>query len=75
MASGGETFVASGHDATRERLRATDLEGFAILHFATHGFLDPSRPEKSGLVLSTVDREDAPHGFVYCTNVYNARAG
>ncbi len=75
VASAGKTFVAADYDATRERLRATDLTDFAILHFATHGFLDPARPEKSGLVLSTVDREGRPiEGFVQLQDIYNLRA-
>jgi CHAT domain-containing protein/Tfp pilus assembly protein PilF len=75
VASAGETFVASRYDATRERLRGTDLTDFAILHFATHGYLDPSRPENSGLVLSTVDREGRPlKGFVELQDIYNLRA-
>ncbi|HEU4594616.1 MAG TPA: CHAT domain-containing protein [Pyrinomonadaceae bacterium] len=76
VASAGESFVAAGHDATRERLlRGTDLEGFAILHFATHGFLDPAQPEKSGLLLSTIDREGRPlEGFVELQDIYHLRA-
>jgi CHAT domain-containing protein len=70
-----DSFVASDFDATRERLQATDLSEFAILHFATHGRLDPRRPERSGLLLSTVDREGrARGGFVGLRDVYNLRA-
>jgi CHAT domain-containing protein len=71
----GDSFVAADFDATRDRLQATDLSEFAILHFATHGFLDPKSPEKSGLMLSTVDREGgAREGFVGLRDVYNLRA-
>ncbi|MBD0327527.1 MAG: CHAT domain-containing protein, partial [Pyrinomonadaceae bacterium] len=75
VASEGETFVAANFDATRERLQNTDLTKFAILHFATHGFLDPKRPENSGLVLSTVNREgQAQNGFVGLQDIYGLRA-
>ena len=74
-ASGGETFVASGFAATREQLLNTDLTQYAILHFATHGLLDPRRPENSGLVLSTVNRDgQAQNGFVGLQDIYGLRA-
>jgi CHAT domain-containing protein len=74
-AGGADTFVASGFDATPERLQATDLSEFAILHFATHGRLDPLHPENSGLLLSTVDTEGREHaGFVSLRDVYSLRA-
>jgi CHAT domain-containing protein len=74
-ATSGETFVASGFTATRERLLNTDLTQYAILHFATHGLLDPRRPENSGLLLSTVNRDGkAQNGFVGLQDIYGLRA-
>jgi CHAT domain-containing protein len=74
-ASSGETFVASGFTATREQLLSTDLTEYAILHFATHGLLDPKRPENSGLVLSTVNRAgQEQNGFVGLQDIYGLRA-
>jgi CHAT domain-containing protein len=56
-------------------LLSTDLTQYAILHFATHGLLDPRRPENSGLVLSTVNREgQAQNGFVGLQDIYGLRA-
>lgn len=67
--------MATGYDATRERLQNTDLTKFTILHFATHGFLDPQSPEKSGLILSTVNREgQAQDGYLGLQDIYNLRA-
>ena len=75
VATGGETFVATEFAATREQLLGADLTQYAILHFATHGYLDPKRPEKSGLVLSTVNREGlAQDGFVKLQDIYGLRA-
>ncbi len=75
VASEDETFVAAGFDASREQLRGTDLSKFAILHFATHGFLDPDHPENSGLMLSTVDRNgQVRNGFVGLQDIYSLRA-
>ncbi|MEN3334687.1 MAG: hypothetical protein V7641_4052 [Blastocatellia bacterium] len=74
-ASGGETFIASGFAATRQQLLSMDLTQYAILHFATHGLLDPKRPENSGLVLSTVDRnQQVQNGFVGLQDIYGLRA-
>jgi CHAT domain-containing protein len=74
VTANSDTFVAADFDATRERLQTTDLSRFAILHFATHGFLDPVRPENSGLVLSTVNRDgQAQEGFVGLQEIYNLR--
>ena len=73
--AGAETFVATGFDASREKLESVDLGKYAILHFATHGILDPKRPEKSGIVLSMVDRSGQPqNGFVGLQDVYGLRA-
>lgn len=70
-----ETFLAANFDATRERLLSTDLTQYAILHFATHGLLDPKHPEYSGLVLSTVNRDgQAQEGFVGLRDIYGLRA-
>jgi CHAT domain-containing protein/Tfp pilus assembly protein PilF len=75
IASAAESFVATGYDATRERLQNMDLTKFRILHFATHGFLDPQSPEKSGLILSTVNREgQAQDGYLGLQDIYNLRA-
>jgi CHAT domain-containing protein/predicted negative regulator of RcsB-dependent stress response len=75
VARGDETFVASGFDATRERLQSTDLTKYAILHFATHGLLDPKRPEHSGLILSTVNSDGkAQDGFLTLQDIYNLHA-
>ena len=75
MAAFEESLVAADYDATRERLQRTDLTEFSILHFATHGFLDTVRPENSGLMLSTVNREGAAQqGFVGLREIYNLHA-
>lgn len=71
----GGSFVAADYDATRERLQSTNLTEFAILHFATHGFLDPVHPENSGLRLSNVNREGKLlEGFVGLQDIYNLHA-
>jgi CHAT domain-containing protein len=72
---GREGLVASDFAATRERLLSTDLTQYSMLHLATHGFLDPKRPEFSGLVLSTVDRQGKQiDGFIGLQEIYELRA-
>ncbi|HEV7680654.1 MAG TPA: CHAT domain-containing tetratricopeptide repeat protein [Pyrinomonadaceae bacterium] len=73
--AGTETLMFSGFDATPENLKQADLTKFAILHFATHGVLDPKRPENSGLFLSMVDRQGkAQNGFVSLQDIYGLHA-
>jgi CHAT domain-containing protein len=73
--AGPTAFVARGFDATRQVLQSTDLTKYSILHLATHGVLDPKRPEKSGFVLSLVDRDgNAQDGFITMKDVYRLRA-
>jgi CHAT domain-containing protein len=75
VASGAGTLVAADFEATRERLQGTKLNEFSILHFATHGLLDPERPENSGLMLSTVNREgQSQNGLVTLQDIYNLHA-
>jgi CHAT domain-containing protein len=75
MSSRAGSYVASSFAATREELLTTDLSQFAILHLATHGFLDTKRPENSGLVLSTVNRDGQPvNGFVGLEEIYKLQA-
>jgi CHAT domain-containing protein/tetratricopeptide (TPR) repeat protein len=71
----GEIFVAMDFAATRKELLNADLTQYAILHLATHGYLDPKLPGYSGLLLSTVDRNgQTQDGFVSLQDIYQLRA-
>jgi CHAT domain-containing protein len=73
--AGPDTLMITEFEATRERLAQTNLTDYAILHIATHGILDPKRPEKSGLFLSMVNRQGQPqNGFVGLEDVYGLHA-
>jgi CHAT domain-containing protein len=75
LAGSSDVLIASEFSANREQLLKTDLSQYAILHFATHGFLDPKQPENSGILLSTVDREGkTQNGFVGLQDIYSLRA-
>lgn len=45
-------FLATDLDASRETLENTPMKDYKYLHFATHGILDASNPDVSGLLLS-----------------------
>ena len=69
-----ESLVMTGFAATSEQLKNADLNDYAILHIATHGFLDPKDPEHSGLALSTMSPEGKPlDGFLYLREIYGLR--
>ena len=54
-----------GLAADREAILGGALDGFRILHFATHGLLNPEHPELSGLMLSMVGDSGRPRdGFL-----------
>ena len=73
--AGPESFVARGFDASRQILETTDLSNYSILHFATHGLLDPKNPEFSGFFLSMVDSTGRPqNGFITMRDVYRLQA-
>ncbi|MEM7555612.1 MAG: tetratricopeptide repeat protein [Cyanobacteria bacterium P01_A01_bin.84] len=44
-------------DANYKWATGKDLNQYQILHFATHGFVNPDQPELSGIVLSLVNKE------------------
>jgi CHAT domain-containing protein/tetratricopeptide (TPR) repeat protein len=61
-------------DANRQAAMSDDLSQYKFLHFATHGLLNASHPELSGLVLSLVDRDGADQeGFLSVLDVYRLR--
>jgi CHAT domain-containing protein/Flp pilus assembly protein TadD len=72
---GWKSRVVSGFEASRETLDSLDLSQYSILHFATHGLLDPKKPEHSGFVLSMVDQSGRPRdGFITMQDVYRLHA-
>jgi CHAT domain-containing protein len=75
IATPSATFTATGVAANRKQLFSMDFSQYAILHFATHGLLDPKRPEHSGILLSMVDDHgNKDEGFITLQDVYSLRA-
>jgi CHAT domain-containing protein/Tfp pilus assembly protein PilF len=67
-----QTILNMDFDASRENATGENLSDYRILHFATHGLLDTSRPELSGLVLSLYDKNGlAQDGFLRLNQIYN----
>lgn len=59
-------------DANIENVSDKNLADFRILHFATHGFLDTSKPAASGLVFSIFDENGREqNGFLNLDIIYN----
>jgi len=75
IATPAATFTATGFAANRKQLFSMDFSQYAILHFATHGLLDPTRPEHSGILLATIDDQGKKQeGFITLQDVYTLRA-
>lgn len=51
---------ALGVDASRGMVASGGLEGYSIIHFATHGVFDADRPELSYILLSRYDEQGKP---------------
>ena len=61
-------------DASYATATSPELADYRFVHFATHGLLNSTHPELSGLVLSLVDRTGRPQrGFLQAHEVYNLR--
>ena len=71
-ASRARTFTALDFQAAKQNLLSRDLRGYDILHFATHGTLNTTQPELSGLVFSLFDQSGRRvDGFLRLHEIYN----
>ncbi len=69
-----EGALFSGVDANRELALGSALNGYQIIHFGTHGMMDPEHPETSGIMLSFVDRNGNPQdGVLRVAEIYDLR--
>jgi CHAT domain-containing protein/predicted negative regulator of RcsB-dependent stress response len=61
-------------DASRATAMGNDLGLYRYIHFATHGVLDGTNPELSGIVLSLVDQKGKEqNGFLLAHEVFNLK--
>ena len=59
-------------DANLSQATNPDLSQYRIVHFATHGILNPESPELSGIVLSLVDdKGNDVNGFLRLNDIFN----
>lgn len=66
--------VALDFDANRALAVSDELAQYQILHFATHGVINQSQPELSGLVFSRLDKQGTDQdGFLRAMDLYNLR--
>jgi CHAT domain-containing protein len=66
--------VAMGFDASRGFVLQDGLGQYRIVHFATHGIIDASHPEMSGLILSLVnERGQSQDGYLRLGDIYNLK--
>ena len=75
LVSPEEQLQATGFDANLALLtNGTGLSSFKIVHFATHGWLDPDYPELSGILLSMVDEQGkSRNGILQMHQIFDLR--
>jgi len=68
----GRTFKALDFKASRATAMSPELAKYRIIHLATHGIMNLSRPELSGVLFSLVDEKGRPqNGYLGLTEIYN----
>lgn len=70
--NGGSAKVYLYNQAEEERLKSDDISNFNYIHLATHGFVNESYPELSGLLLAQ-DSTSEEDGILYTGEIYNFR--
>jgi CHAT domain-containing protein len=61
-------------EANRALATSAELSQYRIVHFATHGLINNTHPELSGVVLSLVDEIGRPqNGFLRLYDLYNLK--
>jgi CHAT domain-containing protein len=69
-----DVLVALDFNANRENILHGALEQFRYVHFATHGIIDVSHPEMSGLVLSLVNEQGHfQDGYLRLGDIYKLK--
>ncbi|MBL8189862.1 MAG: CHAT domain-containing protein [Acidobacteria bacterium] len=72
LAPAESKLLALGFEANRQLVTSDKLSQYRIVHFATHGWLDPAMPDLSAVVLSLVNKEGKPqNGFLRLHEIYN----
>ncbi|MBD0326451.1 MAG: CHAT domain-containing protein, partial [Pyrinomonadaceae bacterium] len=72
--SGGLADIWLDLNANEANVQTKDLKNYRILHLATHGLLNPKRPQFTGLVLSLINNRSSD-GFLATNEVFNLKLG
>jgi CHAT domain-containing protein len=68
----GQTMLALDFKANRTTAISPALSQYRIVHFATHGIMDPEHPELSSIVLSLVDENGVDQdGYLRLHEIYD----
>jgi CHAT domain-containing protein len=68
----GSAVLWAGLEASREKATSNELSRYRFVHFATHGVIDDSHPNLSGIVLSMYDaRGHEQDGFLRLHDIYS----
>jgi CHAT domain-containing protein/predicted negative regulator of RcsB-dependent stress response len=72
LVSNKERKQALDFSASRDIAISPELGQYQIIHFATHGILNSTNPELSGVVLSLFDNQGTPqNGFLRLHDIFN----
>jgi CHAT domain-containing protein/tetratricopeptide (TPR) repeat protein len=74
-ASGAQADLWLDLGANEDDLKHRDIQSYRAVHIATHGVLDATRPQFSGLVLSLVGNKSDDDGFLRTAEVFNLKLG
>jgi CHAT domain-containing protein/Tfp pilus assembly protein PilF len=76
LASHGESLDLVDFGANKTAVAGDRLAGYQIIHFATHGLMDPTHPQLSGLALSMYDEKGEPvDGFLRVNDIFAMKLG
>jgi len=74
-AAGAQADLWLDLSANEDDLKHRDIQSYRAVHIATHGVLDATRPQFSGLVLSLVGNKGDDDGFLRTGEVFNLKLG
>jgi CHAT domain-containing protein/predicted negative regulator of RcsB-dependent stress response len=77
LVSPSQSIHAYDFDANYNFVTSKELKQYRFLQFATHGIVDTTNPELSGIVLSQVDKQGKPveKGYLRLGDIFNLDLG
>ncbi|MBD2606430.1 CHAT domain-containing protein [Scytonema hofmannii FACHB-248] len=77
LVSPSQSIHAYDFDANYNFVTSKELKQYRFLQFATHGIVDTTNPELSGIVLSLVDKQGKPleKGYLRLGDIFNLDLG